>query len=174
MTASASAAATAKFIELDLTGIALLLDVDGTLIDIAPTPDAVEVPHGLGDALARLLDRAGGALALVSGRPIAELDRLFAPLTLPAVGGHGAEMRLHDRETIQRAEFLPDAMRRQLSEARAFDPGIVCEDKGYSFTLALSQRAAAAGSPGAAYRKSARRLPARGGRGADGQSRVRA
>ena len=135
MTASASEAATAKFAKLDVTGIALLLDVDGTLIDIAPTPDAVEVPSDLRDSLARLLDRTAGALALVSGRPIAELDRLFAPLTLPAVGGHGAEMRLLDRETVQRAEFLPDAMRRQLDEARAFDPGIVCEDKGYSFTL---------------------------------------
>ncbi len=135
MTVSASAAATAKFTELDVTAIALLLDVDGTLIDIAPTPDAVEVPHGLRDSLTRLCDRTTGALALVSGRPIADLDRLFAPLALPAVGGHGAEIRLRGGETIQRAEFLPDAMRRQLNEARAFDPGIVCEDKGYSFTL---------------------------------------
>jgi trehalose 6-phosphate phosphatase len=128
-------AAAAKFAQLDLTAIALLLDVDGTLIDIAPTPDAVEVPPGLRDCLARLLERSAGALALVSGRPIAELDRLFAPLTLPAVGGHGAEMRLHGRKPVQRAEFLPDAMRRQLDEARALDPRIVCEDKGYSFTL---------------------------------------
>ena len=67
--------------------------------------------------------------------PLADLDRLFAPLILPAVGGHGAEMRLHDDEIIQLAEVLPDAMRRQLEEACAFDPGIVREDKGYSFTL---------------------------------------
>jgi trehalose 6-phosphate phosphatase len=135
VTVSAPEAAAAKFIKLDVTRIALLLDVDGTLIDIAPTPNAVEVPRGLCDSLSQLLDRSGGALALVSGRPIAELDRLFAPLTLPAVGGHGAEMRLRGGETIQRAELLPDAMRRQLDEARGFDPGIVSEDKGYSFTL---------------------------------------
>jgi trehalose 6-phosphate phosphatase len=132
---TASEAAVAEFAKLDVTVIAMLLDVDGTLIDIAPTPDVVEVPHGLRDCLARLLQRSAGALALVSGRPIAELDRLFAPLTLPAIGGHGAEMRLHGHEPLQRAEFFPDAMRRQLAEARAFDAGVVCEDKGYSVTL---------------------------------------
>jgi trehalose 6-phosphate phosphatase len=130
-----ASAAAAKFAALDLTTIALLLDVDGTLLDIAPAPDAVEVPCGLVDTLTRLSSGTAGALALVSGRPIAELDRLFAPLVLPAVGGHGAEMRRQGREIIARAQFLPDAMRRQLGEAASFDPGIVCEDKGYSLTL---------------------------------------
>ena len=86
MTDSAAAA----FARLDPARIALLLDVDGTLIDIAPSPFAVDVPQGLKDSLARLFDRT--ALALVSGRPIRDLDRLFAPLKLPAIGGHGAEI----------------------------------------------------------------------------------
>lgn len=72
---------------------ALFLDVDGTLLDIAPTPDSVVVPPDLVAALTRLYHHLGGALALVSGRPIAQLDELFAPLRLPAAGEHGAEWR---------------------------------------------------------------------------------
>jgi trehalose 6-phosphate phosphatase len=123
------------FIGLDVASIALLLDVDGTIVDIAPTPDAVQVSPELLNSLARLFETTGGALALVSGRPIADLDRLFAPLKLPAIGGHGAEIRLREDETIPLAALLPPAMRRQLAEACAFDRGIVHEDKGYSFTL---------------------------------------
>src|SRR5258707_1830739 len=74
-------------------GIGLFLGVDGTLLDIAPRPDAVEVKAGLLDDLAAAERALGGALALVSGRPIAELDRLFAPLLLAASGIHGAELR---------------------------------------------------------------------------------
>jgi trehalose 6-phosphate phosphatase len=73
--------------------IGLFLDVDGTLLDIAPRPDAVQVAGGLLDDLAAAELALGGALALVSGRPIAELDRLFAPLRLSASGIHGAELR---------------------------------------------------------------------------------
>ena len=78
--------------ELDLKTTALLLDVDGTLIDIGAAPFAVCAgrPAPVAGAPA---GRTDGALALVSGRPIADLDRLFSPLMLPAVGGHGAEMR---------------------------------------------------------------------------------
>ena len=78
------------FAGLDTRSIALLLDVDGTLIDIAPSPHEVHVPGELCRSLTQLLELAGGALALVSGRPIADLDRLFSPLQLPAIGGHGA------------------------------------------------------------------------------------
>jgi len=79
--------------ELKPGDIGLFLDVDGTLLDIAPRPEAVEVRPGLLDDLAAAERRLGGALALVSGRPIAELDRLFAPLRLSASGVHGAELR---------------------------------------------------------------------------------
>lgn len=75
---------------------ALFLDVDGTIIEIAATPAAVQVPACTIAALADARDRLGGAVALVSGRGLAELDRLFAPLRLPAAGTHGAERRTWD------------------------------------------------------------------------------
>jgi trehalose 6-phosphate phosphatase len=59
---------------------ALFLDIDGTLLDMARTPEAVRVPDSLKKALERLHDRLGGALAFVSGRSVAEIDGLFTPL----------------------------------------------------------------------------------------------
>jgi len=72
---------------------ALFLDVDGTLLEIAAVPVAVCVPERAVRVLAALQQRLRGAVALVSGRRIVELDRLFAPLRLPVAGVHGAERR---------------------------------------------------------------------------------
>ena len=72
---------------------ALFLDVDGTILEIAATPDAVEVPAHAVAAIAAAYERLSGAVALVSGRSISDLDRLFAPLELPAAGSHGAQRR---------------------------------------------------------------------------------
>src|SRR6516162_4943109 len=77
-----------------LAETALLLDIDGTLLDLAPTPREVWVPPDLADNLNRLLQRTSGALALVSGRSLNDIDLIFAPEQFPAVGGHGAEFRL--------------------------------------------------------------------------------
>src|SRR5258708_33513336 len=77
-----------------LSETAILLDIDGTLLDLAPTPREVWVPPGLAKTLNRLLARTNGALALVSGRSLNDIDLIFAPDQYPAVGGHGAEMRL--------------------------------------------------------------------------------
>src|SRR5215469_2764409 len=77
----------------NLKECAILLDVDGTLLDLAPTPREVWVPPSLRNAMGQLAERSGGAVAFVSGRSLSELDRLFSPLTLPAIGGHGAELR---------------------------------------------------------------------------------
>ena len=123
------------FLELDPKTTALLLDVDGTLIDIKSTPHEVHVSTELRDIIARLLRQMGGALALVSGRPIADLDRLFAPLELPAIGGHGAEIRTHAGKVKQGAEPLPQDMRRHLADAAPPGSGILVEDKGYSLAL---------------------------------------
>jgi len=123
------------FTRLDPKSIALLLDVDGTMIDIGPSPDDVHVSDELRASLTRLFDLAGGALALVSGRPIADLDRLFAPLALPAIGGHGAELRFRSGDTATRIGDLPQAMRRHLTGAATPGSGIVAEDKGYSVAL---------------------------------------
>ncbi|MDQ7955371.1 MAG: trehalose-phosphatase [Rhodocyclaceae bacterium] len=72
---------------------ALFLDFDGTLVAIAETPEAVEVPPGLVPLLIELHELLGGALAVVSGRPIDVLDRFLAPLRLPAAGEHGVQRR---------------------------------------------------------------------------------
>src|SRR5882672_497981 len=82
------------------SGSSLFLDVDGTLLDIAAAPELVVVPAELSATLTHLADLLGGALALVSGRPIAQLDALFAPLRLPAAGEHGAEIRLAANQAI--------------------------------------------------------------------------
>jgi trehalose 6-phosphate phosphatase len=73
--------------------VALFLDFDGTLIEIAAVPDAIDVPAGFGATLARLSGRVGGRLALVSGRSIADLERYLGPLALACAGSHGAAMR---------------------------------------------------------------------------------
>src|SRR5690606_8952280 len=72
---------------------ALFLDVDGCLLELAETPDAVVVPDGLRERLEGLQSRLGGALALVSGRMIETLDELFAPSRFNAVGLHGVQCR---------------------------------------------------------------------------------
>jgi len=121
------------FPDLDPKTIALLLDVDGTLIDIKPSPNEAHVSAELRDLVAGLSRQTGGALALVSGREIADLDRLFAPLELPAIGGHGAEMRVRAGEVTLGTTPLPKDMRKHL--AGAAKPGMVVEDKGYSLAL---------------------------------------
>jgi len=117
--------------------IAVLLDVDGTLIEIAPTPQEVRVPASLKHVLGTLRNRMGGALALVSGRPLADIDRLFAPLRVAAVGGHGAENRLTADGEIDRSRVKPfdPELRRRLLAIAAATPGVLAEDKGYSIAL---------------------------------------
>ena len=84
---------------------ALFLDVDGTLLDLAASPTAVVVPRGLVECIADIERALGGALALVSGRTLADLDQLFLPLRLRASGVQGAEIRydpltLVDRKSV--------------------------------------------------------------------------
>lgn len=79
---------------VDLQRSALFLDFDGTLAELAPQPEAVHVPDELIALLAQLSTALGGALALVSGRRLADLDAFLAPLQLPAAAEHGAECRL--------------------------------------------------------------------------------
>ncbi len=120
-----------------LLEIALLLDVDGTLVDIAPTPSEVEATPALLAALQRLVERTGGAVALVSGRTVAELDSIFSPLRLPAVGGHGAEFRpvVGQPLNVEGAPTLDPVLKRRLADIAAMDPRILVEDKGYSVAL---------------------------------------
>ncbi len=132
---TAEIAAIDAFVGLDLNATAFLLDVDGTLIDIGPSPFKVHISHELRESLARLYGLTGGAVALVSGRPIADLDRLFDPLKLPAIGGHGAEVRLATGVAMSRVTDLPAELRHALTVAAAPNSGIEYEDKGYSVAL---------------------------------------
>jgi len=116
---------------------ALFLDVDGTLLDIAARPDGARVPAGLREALTTLSQRLDGALALVSGRTIASVDRLFKPLLLPAAGQHGAELRRSAQAQVQRVacnvDFEP--FRAPLEHFASAWPGILIEWKGQSLAV---------------------------------------
>jgi trehalose 6-phosphate phosphatase len=81
--------------DLDRTN-ALFLDLDGTLLEIAPTPDSVVVPPNLPGLLASLHALLGGALAIVTGRSIGVVDRLLAPFSASAAGEHGVALRYQD------------------------------------------------------------------------------
>ena len=82
-----------NFVDILRPSCALFLDFDGTLVDIAPQPEAVIVPSGLVGTLTALDKYLGGALALISGRPIDQIDAFLDPLRLPAAGVHGTERR---------------------------------------------------------------------------------
>ena len=117
--------------------IGLFLDVDGTLIDIAPRPDEVVVPSELLTALAVLNDRLDGALALVSGRSIADLDGLFKPLRLRASGVHGAEFRFSPNDAIANSseDALPEVIVRAAAVLAESVPGTLFEDKRFSVAI---------------------------------------
>lgn len=115
---------------------ALFLDVDGCLLDFAATPDGAVVDDALRDALSRWSTRLDGALALVSGRSLAVLDAMFAPLRLPAAGLHGLERRHGDLHVEARhgPRKLAEVRDIALAIARKY-PGTVVEDKGVALAL---------------------------------------
>jgi trehalose 6-phosphate phosphatase len=116
---------------------AILLDIDGTLLELMPTPREVWVPPGLSTTLNRLLERTSGALALVSGRSLNDIDLIFAPAEFPAVGGHGAEMRItaDSAAVATHAPPMDKELKRRLATIAKLSPGILLEDKGYSLAL---------------------------------------
>jgi trehalose 6-phosphate phosphatase len=124
-------------VELNPQEIGLFLDVDGTLLDIAPRPEAVEVKASLLDDLAAVETALGGAVALVSGRPIGELDRLFAPLRLSVSGVHGAELRRHANGAVASLATgsLGDEAWSALNRLLGDFPGSYAENKGVSFAV---------------------------------------
>jgi trehalose 6-phosphate phosphatase len=95
------------------------------------------VPPGLAETLSGLLARTEGALALVSGRSLNDIDLIFAPEQFPAVGGHGAEMRISvDSESVAtHAPPMDKELKRRLAAIAKLSPGILLEDKGYSLAL---------------------------------------
>jgi trehalose 6-phosphate phosphatase len=123
--------------KLDVNSLAVLLDFDGTLVELKPTPQEVRVPPSLKHTLSRLRDRLDGALCLVSGRPLADLDVFLDPLRLAIVGGHGAENRLTPNGLISRAKVEPldPELRRRLLAIATGTEGILVENKEYSVAL---------------------------------------
>lgn len=115
---------------------ALFLDVDGTLLDLQARPDDVTVDPALHQLLRDAAQATDGALALVSGRSLAQLDALFAPQRWPAAGLHGAERRdatgqLH----LSRAEPLPQVLVDELLKISERHPGLLVENKGRAAAL---------------------------------------
>jgi trehalose 6-phosphate phosphatase len=120
-----------------LNKTAILLDIDGTLLDLMPTPREVWVPPGLSETLNRLTERTSSALAMVSGRSLNDIDLIFAPDVFRAVAGHGAEMRLsidNEADAVS-APPLDKELKRRLAAVAKLSPGILLEDKGYSLAL---------------------------------------
>ena len=122
--------------QIDLQRTALLLDVDGTLLEIAATPKDVVVPPSAARHLQQLRRRSGGAVALVSGRTIETLDRLFRPLRLPAIGQHGAEMRLSAYgPMLQNPASLSRELRSRIHLLAKVDRRILVEEKSHSMSV---------------------------------------
>ncbi len=125
---------------------AVFLDIDGTLIDLAPTPDAVVVPPELPSALHALRQRLGGALAVITGRKLADVDRLIGP-DYAAAAEHGGILRGADGQVTYTAKRLAryDAWLQILRERTAAMPGVLIEVK--EFNLVVHYRLAPAFEP---------------------------
>jgi len=120
---------------------ALFLDIDGTLLDIAPSPDSVVVPADIVPLLVRITSWLGGAMALVSGRPLDQIDALFGQLQPICAGEHGAVLRLPGG-TVERAD-VADAMPAQwlenLYDAQKAWRGVTIEPKTYGAAVHYRQ-----------------------------------
>lgn len=116
---------------------AYFIDIDGTLVDIVDSPDAVRLDHDLVQVIEELFRTSGGAVALISGRSIADIDRLFPGTLLPAAGQHGIERRnAAGVITLHPAPLRHlDWARARLAAAVARKPGLLLEDKGLSLAL---------------------------------------
>jgi trehalose 6-phosphate phosphatase len=116
---------------------ALFLDFDGTLVDIVERPDAVVVDPALPDVLIRLQERLGGALALISGRPIGFLDDQFRPCRFDAAGLHGLEHRIAGRLVLCDPDDHPQlrGLVERLEQTVSIKPGVLVEDKGCSVAI---------------------------------------
>lgn len=117
-------------------GDALFLDFDGTLVDIAATPEAIRVPPGLAGLLASVQQALGGALCLLTGRPIADLDDHLAPLRATVAGVHGGEIRLLPSEVVyQTIDPIEAGVIARVERAVADLRGVRIEAKGTSIAV---------------------------------------
>jgi trehalose 6-phosphate phosphatase len=122
--------------DLDRTN-ALFLDLDGTLIDIAATPESVVVPPGLPELLTNIYGLLDGAVAIVTGRSIGFIDSLLKPYVAIAAGEHGASLRYQDGkiEEMPKGLAVPDAWHEALEAATHRWPGVLIEPKPHGVAI---------------------------------------
>ena len=116
---------------------ALLLDLDGTLLDLAPRPDAVVVPPTLPEALTMVRQLLNDALAVVTGRPVETVDALLGDAVYTVAGEHGGALRRKPGSALERPH-LPSPPAAWIAEAErlaARDPGLLFEPKARGFAL---------------------------------------
>jgi trehalose 6-phosphate phosphatase len=128
-----------NFVDILCPSCALFFDFDGTLVDLAPQPEAVVMPQALIDDLASLSHYLDGAVAVISGRPIAQIDAFLGALRLPVAGVHGAERRNADGALTMLATHSLDHVH-QAAEALAHQhPDLLVEHKRGSIALHYRQ-----------------------------------
>jgi trehalose 6-phosphate phosphatase len=128
-----------NFTDILYPSCALFLDFDGTLVDIAPQPEAVVVPPTLIHTLDSLHRYLGGALALISGRPLEQIDRFLKPLVVPAAGVHGAERRNANGEITLLPAFPLEAVEQAALQMAQQHPRLRVEIKRGSVALHYRQ-----------------------------------
>ncbi len=128
-----------NFVDLLHPSSALFLDFDGTLVDFALQPESVVVPPGLVGTLQALSDYLDGAVALISGRPIEQIDRYLHPLRLPVAGVHGAERRSGDGDVTLLAIHPLQIVERAAAALAARHPRLQVELKRGSLALHYRQ-----------------------------------
>lgn len=128
-----------NFVDILGPSSALFLDFDGTLIDLAAQPDAIVVPPGLVGTLQMLNDSLDGALALISGRPIEQIDRYLHPLHLPVAGVHGTERRSGDGDITLLATHPLQGVEEAATALAARHPQLRVEHKRGSVALHYRQ-----------------------------------
>ena len=138
--------------------LAFFFDLDGTLLDFAETPGAVKVGAELPALLSRLVAATSGAVAFITGRPLADLEHLFPGLVLPAAGQHGAELRTAAGSAVLVAEPAGWAeLSAAAAQAQTAHPGLLFEFKGRSLAIHYRRQPALA----TVARRLARRLAGR-------------
>lgn len=122
--------------------LAIFTDFDGTLVEIAETPDAIEIPAELADQLDRTARDFDQAFAVITGREIADIDRFLSPLHLAVAGAHGAQRRRADGTLLELDEAVStaaDAIAKSIAPLVAEHPDLILEPKDGAVALHFRQ-----------------------------------